>query len=57
MSNDNILKRFMDTGQSRLDICKTCPELLRFTKQCKKCGCFLPAKVLLSNSKCPIGKW
>lgn len=57
MSQDNILKKIRDVGQVRIDMCKVCPEFVGFTKQCKKCGCFLPAKVLIPFSKCPIGKW
>jgi hypothetical protein len=42
---------------SRLAICKNCPELLALTTQCKKCGCFMNMKTRLSAAKCPIGKW
>ena len=48
-SNEESLKR--------LDICKSCPELIKITKQCKKCGCFMSAKTKLEFAKCPIGKW
>ena len=41
----------------RLSICKGCPELIKTTKQCKKCGCFMPFKARLQEAKCPIGKW
>jgi hypothetical protein len=41
----------------RFDICKTCPDLIKFTSQCKKCGCFMKIKVKLENASCPIGKW
>lgn len=42
--------------ESRISICKSCPELTRL-KTCSKCGCFMPAKVRFSGSSCPIGKW
>ena len=41
----------------RLNICKNCPELIKLTKQCKKCGCFMTIKTRLEDSKCPLGKW
>lgn len=44
-------------GKSRLEICKACPELIKLTKQCKKCGCFMAAKTKLQGATCPIGKW
>lgn len=41
----------------RLEICLGCPELIKTTKQCKKCGCFMTLKTKLEIAKCPIGKW
>ena len=46
-----------DLATSRLAICKACPELVKLTTQCKKCGCFMAAKTKLEAAKCPIGKW
>jgi len=46
-----------DLAASRLSICKTCPELIKLTTQCKKCGCFMAAKTKLEAATCPIGKW
>lgn len=43
--------------KSRIEICKVCPELIKLTTQCKKCGCVMSAKVKLEAAKCPIGKW
>lgn len=40
----------------RMSICSSC-EHISITKQCKLCGCFMPAKTLLANAGCPIGKW
>ena len=42
---------------SRFDICKGCPELIKLTSQCKKCGCIMRIKTKLEAAKCPIGKW
>ena len=47
-----------DAGaQARLDICKACPELIKATHQCKKCGCIMNLKVKLAAAACPLGKW
>lgn len=45
------------TAENRYSTCKECPEFLSLTKQCKQCGCVMPAKVKLLNAECPIGKW
>jgi hypothetical protein len=39
----------------RLNVCRKCPEL--HFKVCSQCGCFMPAKVMLENATCPLGKW
>lgn len=44
-------------AQARLDICKACPELIKATHQCKKCGCIMNLKVKLAAAACPLGKW
>jgi hypothetical protein len=44
-------------SDERLSICKSCPELIELTNQCKKCGCFMNAKTRLQIAACPIGKW
>lgn len=46
-----------EVAQERYDICKACPELIKATKQCTKCGCFMKAKVKLAKAECPIHKW
>lgn len=51
--------RMLDDDQkieSRLKICESC-EFYKITKQCSKCGCFMPLKTKLAISECPIGKW
>jgi hypothetical protein len=37
--------------------CRSCPELIKLTTQCKKCGCFMKIKTKIENATCPIGKW
>lgn len=44
-------------SDNRLNICKACPELIKLTTTCKKCGCFMVAKTKLQGAACPIGKW
>ena len=44
-------------GKDRLEICKACPEFIKLTTTCKKCGCFMAAKTKLKGAACPIGKW
>jgi anaerobic ribonucleoside-triphosphate reductase len=40
----------------RITLCNRCVNLTKLNV-CKKCGCFMPAKVRLSGAECPIGKW
>lgn len=44
-------------SNERYNICKSCPELIKLTKQCKKCGCFMAVKTKLQLATCPLGKW
>jgi hypothetical protein len=46
-----------ELSNQRYDICKQCPELIKLTSQCKKCGCIMAAKTKLAGASCPIGKW
>jgi hypothetical protein len=46
-----------EVAQERLSICKQCPELIKLTTQCKKCGCFMAGKTKLEKATCPLGKW
>ena len=42
---------------ARMSLCLSCPELIKITSQCKKCGCFMNLKTKIEAAKCPIGKW
>lgn len=44
-------------GVDRMKICLQCEHFLKITKQCKKCGCFMPIKVRIPGQKCPVEKW
>jgi hypothetical protein len=47
-----------DEEQStRYSLCHDCPEFIKLTTQCKKCGCIMKAKTKLKMATCPIGKW
>jgi hypothetical protein len=46
-----------EISEYRYNICKSCPELIKLTKTCKKCGCFMAAKTKLKHAACPINKW
>lgn len=50
ISNTEIIEK-------RMSICEGCPNLVKSTKQCTKCGCFMVAKTKLKNAECPIGLW
>ena len=41
----------------RMKICLQCEHFFKATKQCKKCGCFMPIKVRLPGLHCPVDKW
>ena len=55
--NSSIPKANEDLSEKRLSICEECPELIKLTSQCKKCGCFMKLKVKLQQATCPLGKW
>ncbi len=42
---------------TRLDICKKCPELVPKFNYCNICKCYMPLKVKIKKAKCPIGLW
>jgi hypothetical protein len=44
-------------AEERFEICKACPELIKVTNQCKKCGCFMAVKTKLEQATCPLQKW
>jgi len=46
-----------EVSSERFSICQSCPEFIKLTSQCKKCGCFMKVKTGLLAATCPIGKW
>ena len=55
--NPNSQYATPEESANRYSICKSCPEFLGLTKQCKKCGCFMKFKTKLQAAECPIHKW
>jgi hypothetical protein len=46
-----------EVAKWRLQICKKCPHLIKRTKNCSKCLCFVDAKVKYADQRCKLGKW
>lgn len=46
-----------EEANTRYSICLECPELIKLTKQCRKCSCFMKAKTKLQAAHCPLQKW
>ena len=44
-------------ARDRYEICKICDEFNSAVKLCKKCNCFMPAKITIARARCPLGKW
>lgn len=53
------LKAFINNpkAKERYNVCLLCPLFVKESTKCKACGCFMKAKVLLPNAKCPLSKW
>jgi hypothetical protein len=55
--NPNQEKASEEEAKARYNTCLDCDRLTVATKQCKECGCIMPAKTKLKLATCPIGKW
>lgn len=55
--NSNTQYATQEVSEKRYSICESCPEFINFSKQCKKCGCFMTIKTKLQKAQCPINKW
>ena len=42
---------------TRISFCEICPELIKPTYNCKKCGCFVKVKARLKSQNCPKNYW
>jgi len=54
--NPNTELASNSVSENRYNICQSCPELIKLTKQCKKCGCFMAAKTKLLKATFPLSK-
>jgi hypothetical protein len=57
MLDPNVPRVEDEESADRYAKCLACPSLIKTTKQCKECGCFMAMKVKLKNATCPLGKW
>jgi len=55
--NPNAQRVPIEISEKRMSVCNSCPELIKATSQCKKCGCFMTAKTKLAKAQCPLGHW
>jgi formate dehydrogenase maturation protein FdhE len=46
-----------ELADARMAVCEECNSLLKITKQCKECGCFMVLKTKIKHATCPLGKW
>lgn len=44
-------------GELRFSICSSCDQLNKESHKCGLCGCYMPAKVLVMNERCPQLLW
>ena len=44
-------------AEERMEICKSCEFFQAYVKRCSQCGCFMEAKTMFPDSRCPLGKW
>lgn len=55
--DDSVPRASDEERDRRFEICKGCEHLIKFTKQCTKCGCLMALKTKLAPASCPVGKW
>jgi len=54
--NVKAYSRDQQTMVDRWRVCRGCDQLDALFR-CRECGCFMKAKVKLSQAECPLGKW
>lgn len=55
LNKENYIEKI--ESEKRINVCLSCEDLIKLTRQCKRCGCFMNLKTKLKDAKCPIGKW
>lgn len=46
-----------DLKKHRLQVCESCEDFARTSRQCRLCWCFMDLKTELLEAKCPADKW
>lgn len=54
---NNLDENTIAIAKERYTICLSCPYRNTLLDNCKRCGCYLPAKTRTLGASCPIGKW
>ena len=55
--NKSLPRASEELYAQRLDICMSCDKLIKITKQCKMCKCFMVQNTKLAHASCPLNKW
>ena len=55
MSNKFFVNK--EIYKARLEVCRGCDKYIKFTGNCKVCGCFMRIKASISVMECPEKKW
>jgi hypothetical protein len=55
LSSDNYTTE--EIRGDRYNTCLGCESLIRLTRTCKECGCFMSLKTWLKYAECPKEKW
>jgi len=54
---DNNRYTTEEIRNGRYEACLGCEKLIKLTRSCKECGCFMSLKTWLKDAECPIEKW
>lgn len=55
--NHNSVMVSPEDFESRMQICRECPEFNVEQKRCYLCGCYMEFKAKFTASNCPASKW
>jgi hypothetical protein len=54
---DKIIFINKEDAERKKNICLLCDKAIGNKTICSECGCIIPLKIQLTESKCPVGKW
>lgn len=57
LSRNNIPQDELDMAKNRLSTCNSCDNYNTDTQLCSECHCYIPQKITIMDSTCPILKW